>query len=145
MSYLRQNYSAAQIISIIDHESRDSLSWFPFVPYAISLSLSVAYREMRYSKIPMYRARARTALLRNCEILEDIGDLSWSASIMAEMGKATLAEMERVYSEVATSRQQMNGPSSSSSVVGVECGGCMVNLVTSLTHGIQFKYNLGCN
>jgi Fungal specific transcription factor domain len=108
-SYLRQNHSATQITSIVGDSSRKHLSWFPFVPYAVSLSLSVAYREMRHSRIPMYRARARSAMIRNCDILQDIEDVSWSASMMAEMGKATLKEMDRVYNEVATGRQRKNG------------------------------------
>jgi len=64
---------------------------------------------MRHSKIPMYRARARSAMIRNCDILQDVEDVSWSASMMAEMGKATLKEMDRVYGEMASGRQRKNG------------------------------------
>ena len=31
----------------------------PFIPYALSLSLSVAYRKWRFSQIPMFRSRGR--------------------------------------------------------------------------------------
>ena len=108
-SYLQQNYSAIEITSIAKNELRNHLSLFPFVPYAVSLSLSVAYREMRHTKIAMYRARARSAMIRICEILQEIGEVSWSAEMMAEMGKATLKEMDRVYNEVASGRQRRNG------------------------------------
>lgn len=57
----------------------------------------------------MYRARARSAMVRNCDMLQDIEDVSWPAAIMAEMGKATLKEMDRVYNEVASGRQRLNG------------------------------------
>jgi hypothetical protein len=63
---------------------------------------------MRHSKIPMYRARARSAMVLNCNILQDIEEVSWSAGMMAEMGKATLKEMDRVYHEVANGRQRRN-------------------------------------
>jgi hypothetical protein len=64
---------------------------------------------MRHSKIPMYRARARSAMVLNCDILQDAAEVSWSAEKMAEMGKATLKEMDRVYHEVASERQRRNG------------------------------------
>jgi hypothetical protein len=38
--------------------------------------------------------------------LQDIEEVSWSAGMMAEMGKATLKEMDRVYHEVASGRQR---------------------------------------
>lgn len=56
----------------------------------------------------MYRARARSAMIRNCDILQDIEEVSWSAAMMAEMGKATLKEMDRVYNELASGRQRRN-------------------------------------
>lgn len=107
-SYIRQSLSAAQIISIVDQEFRDQLSFFPFVPYAISLSLSVAYREMRHSKIPMYRARARLKLQNICNILQRLGEIFWSASTLGDMGQATIREMDRVYSTVANSQHREN-------------------------------------
>ena len=85
---------------MIGHEFRDQLVLLPFVPYAVSLSLSVVYREMRRSKIPMYRARARNALEANCRILENLGQIFWSAAVMASMGNLTLKELDRVYSNV---------------------------------------------
>lgn len=83
------------------HEFRDQLVLLPFVPYAISLSLSVNYREMRRSKIPMSRSRAKIAFEANCQILERLGEIFWSAAAMAEMGNLTLKELDRVYAQVA--------------------------------------------
>jgi hypothetical protein len=57
----------------------------------------------------MYRARARSAMIRTCDILQDIEEVSRSAAVMAEMGKATLKEMDRVYNEVAGGRQRRSG------------------------------------
>jgi hypothetical protein len=105
-SYLRQSLSSLRVTATICRESRDQLVLFPFVPYAVSLSLSIAYREMRYNKVSMYRARARAQFQKSCDALEELGEVFWSASTMAEMGKATLREMDRVFSTVAASEQQ---------------------------------------
>jgi hypothetical protein len=82
---------------MMGHEIQEQLVLLPFVPYSVSLSLSVAYRDMRRSKIQMHRARARDILEANCRVLENLGEVFWSAEAMAEMGKKTLKELDRVY------------------------------------------------
>ena len=109
-SYLRQSLASSHVSSTSSHEVRDQLILFPFVPYAFSLSLSVAYREMRHNKIPMSRARARTQFQNNCESLGQLGEVFTSASTMAEMGRSTLKEMDRVFSVVAVSEQRKSQP-----------------------------------
>ena len=99
-SYVRPSFSASRVTSIVGDEFYGQLVLFPFVPYAVSLSLSVAYREMRHNKVPMYRARAQVDHRTNCHVLENLGKIFWSASVMAEMGKSTLRELDKVYSSV---------------------------------------------
>ncbi|KAH7143608.1 hypothetical protein EDB81DRAFT_884214 [Dactylonectria macrodidyma] len=74
---------------------RDNLSPVPFIPYAVSLALSVEYRKMRHSRLPMFRARAMQAFRRNCEMLRNFGNCFWSASVVAGLGERVLKEMER--------------------------------------------------
>ncbi|KJZ79682.1 hypothetical protein HIM_01151 [Hirsutella minnesotensis 3608] len=74
---------------------RDQLSPMPFVPYALSLALSVEYRKMRHSRLPMFRARSMIAFKRNCELLRRFGDNFWSANVVAGLGERVLKEMER--------------------------------------------------
>lgn len=74
---------------------RDCLSPLPFVPYAVSLALSVEYRKMRHSRLPMFRARAMNAFRRNCQVLRKFGDYFWSANVVAELGERVMKEMER--------------------------------------------------
>jgi hypothetical protein len=74
---------------------RDCLSPVPFVPYAVSLALSVEYRKMRHSRLPMFRARAMNAFKRNCQMLRNFGDYFWSANVVAGLGERVLKEMER--------------------------------------------------
>ncbi|KAH6970135.1 hypothetical protein DER45DRAFT_78477 [Fusarium avenaceum] len=74
---------------------RDHLSPMPFVPYAVCLALSVEYRKMRHSRLPMFRSRAMHAFRRNCEMLRKFGDYFWSANVVAGLGERVLKEMER--------------------------------------------------
>lgn len=48
----------------------------------------------------MSRARARIAFEANCGILKQLGEMFWSAAVMAEMGSMTLKEVDRVFSQV---------------------------------------------
>jgi hypothetical protein len=73
----------------------------PFVPYAVSLALSVEYRKMRHSRLPMFRARARAAFKSNCELLRRFGDVFWSARVVAGLGERVLREMERTANSLA--------------------------------------------
>ncbi|KAL7817487.1 putative fungal-specific transcription factor [Trichoderma aethiopicum] len=80
---------------------RDCLSSFPFIPYAVSLALSVEYRKMRHSRLPMFRARAMSAFKRNCDLLRTYGDHYWSAGVVAGLGEGVLREMERAANTLA--------------------------------------------
>ncbi|KAI6778439.1 uncharacterized protein J7T54_005345 [Emericellopsis cladophorae] len=79
---------------------RDCLSPVPFVPYALSLALSVEYRKMRHSRLPMFRARAMTAFRRNCAMLRNFSPYFWSAKVVAELGERVLKEMERAATNI---------------------------------------------
>ena len=54
----------------------------------------------------MQRARARAQFQSNCDALSELGEIFSSASNIADMGKATLKEMDRVFCAVAASEQQ---------------------------------------
>lgn len=55
---------------------------------------------MRYTKVAMYRTRAREELQSTCSLLEILGTHFYVASAMASMGKATVAELDRVSENV---------------------------------------------
>jgi hypothetical protein len=71
------------------------------VPYAVSLALSVEYRKMRHTRLPMFRARARSAFKSNCDLLRRFGDVFWSARVVAGLGERVLKEMERAANSIA--------------------------------------------
>lgn len=91
---------------MMGQECGDLVTLFPFVPYSVSLCLSVAYRELRRSKISLSRARARLAFEENCHILDRLGVIFSQAATMADMGRATLAELDRVYNNIVDSSRR---------------------------------------
>lgn len=99
-SFVRQNLSAAKIVSIIGNEFKDELSLLPVVPYALSLALSLAYRELRCSKVAINQARARRQLQESKELLRKLGAVFWSASSMADTAEHLIQEMDRVVTSV---------------------------------------------
>lgn len=103
MAYLRQSLSTSILSSTIIRELHDQLTLFPFVPYAASLSMSIAYREMRHSKLPLQRARSRAQFQTLCDALSKLEWIFWSASTTAEMGKKLMKEMDRVFTAVSAS------------------------------------------
>ncbi|KAL6696526.1 putative fungal-specific transcription factor [Trichoderma pleuroticola] len=80
---------------------RDCLSSLPFIPYAVSLALSVEYRKMRHSRLPMFRTRAMNAFKRNCDLLRSYSEHYWSARVVAGLGEGVLREMERAANTLA--------------------------------------------
>ena len=110
LSFFRQSLASYRVSTTAKSEIREQLVLFPFVPYAFSLSLSIAYREMRYNKLPMGRSRARIQFQHSCDILSELADIFESAAKMAEMGTSTLKEMDRVHSVVAVSEQRKLQP-----------------------------------
>lgn len=93
----RRSLAAERIASAV---TRDHLSPMPFIPYAVSLGLSVEYRKMRHSRLQMFRARAMGSFKRNCELLRKFGDYFWSANVVAGLGERVLKEMERAASSL---------------------------------------------
>lgn len=87
----------------------------PFAPYALSLSLRIFYRELRFgSKSPFTRNRARKQLLSACQLLKEsfAGNFP-SAMKVAELAEQTVQEMEKVYNNIL---QQQSSTHSNSEI-----------------------------
>lgn len=100
---------------IVGTEFREQISHMPFAPYALSLSLRIFYRELRFgSKSPFTRNRARKQLLSACQLLKESFSSNFpSAMKVAELAEQTVKEMEKVYNNIL---QQQSGTHSSSEV-----------------------------
>ncbi|KAF4331631.1 transcription factor [Fusarium beomiforme] len=117
----------------------------PFVPYAVCLALSVEYRKMRHSRLPMFRARAMHAFKRNCEMLRKFGDYFWSANVVAGLGERVLKEMERAANTLTRESPPVEGtgtPPSQAQVNSVPLpvtNPTMMNSVPSVEQAVDFS------
>src|ERR1700712_4762850 len=101
-----QLLAAVKISTIIDRNSFEYLVYFPFIPYAVSLSLSIYYQKMRFTVVSTHRIRARDDLESACARLDSMAAYFHSAAAMASMGRLVLREMDRISSTVDTSRER---------------------------------------
>ncbi|KAI1499087.1 hypothetical protein F5X99DRAFT_420135 [Biscogniauxia marginata] len=97
----RRSLSADRISSIVGEEFPGLLSYMPIIPYGVSLSLSVSYRKMRYSKVPMFRNRGKQAFRENTLLLKSLGDTFWTAKIMVAMAEQVIQEMDKAVASLA--------------------------------------------
>ncbi|KAK3939215.1 hypothetical protein QBC46DRAFT_438400, partial [Diplogelasinospora grovesii] len=93
----RRSWSADRILELIRDRSPEIL---PFVPYALSLSLSVAYRKWRFSRVPMFRARGRATFQEILSILNSFGQLWTSARINSGLAKMVLTQLKKAEDHV---------------------------------------------
>ncbi|KAK2006832.1 fungal-specific transcription factor domain-containing protein [Colletotrichum eremochloae] len=106
LAHTRQSLSAIKITAIVDHFG-NSLSHMTFVPYAVSLSLRVAYRELRSSKVPMLTARSRRQLQSTCKVLRELSGMFRSALVMVDLAEQVIQEIDQVCSN-ALNEQNAN-------------------------------------
>ncbi|KAI3392167.1 hypothetical protein diail_6115 [Diaporthe ilicicola] len=104
----RRSLSADRIVDAVSFAmsfpmSPDRITIVPFVPYALALSLSVSYRKMRYSKIPLYRLRGKIRFKEVVAILKKLGDIFTCARVNAGLGEAILQEMDKTAKELVSS------------------------------------------
>jgi len=66
----------------------------PLIPYAVSLSLTVAYRLLRDKSPSTDVQQAKHDLEIRCEILEGLRKEWWSADAMAKLGRRALASLK---------------------------------------------------
>ncbi|KAJ1326124.1 glucose transport transcription regulator RGT1 [Microdochium nivale] len=119
----RRSLSADRITSIVGDEFRGGLAYLPFVPYAVSLSLSVAYRKMRFSSVPMFRDRGRRAFRENAVMLRSLGDAFWTAKALAGMAEKTLREMDKATASLIEGENGVASPSGHPPVSVASLGG----------------------
>ncbi|KAI2622039.1 hypothetical protein GGS21DRAFT_375753 [Xylaria nigripes] len=97
----RRSFSADRITFIIGEEFAGQLSYMPFIPYGLSLSLSVSYRKMRHSKVPMFRNRGKRAFRKNTMLLKSMDDMFWKSKTIVAMAEQVLNEMDKTVASLA--------------------------------------------
>ncbi|KAI0509471.1 hypothetical protein F5B22DRAFT_322426 [Xylaria bambusicola] len=97
----RRSLAADRITWIVGEEFSGQLSYMPFIPYALSLSLSVSYRKMRHSRVPMFRNRGKRAFQKNMLLLKSMDDMFWKSKTMVAMAEQVLNEMDKTVASLA--------------------------------------------
>jgi len=92
IGHSRQSFSALEITNILSNDIASELTILPWVPYAVSLSLSTMYRQVRHSRVLNHRKRALDRVEKNYSHLQKLKDFSWSATLMAELARKALLE-----------------------------------------------------
>ncbi|KAI1386014.1 uncharacterized protein F4822DRAFT_360365 [Hypoxylon trugodes] len=96
----RRSLAADRITSIVGQEFLGQLSYLPIIPYGVSLSLSVSYRKMRHSNIPMFRSRGKQSFRENTLLLKSMDDTFWTAKAMVAMAEQVLQEMDKAVASI---------------------------------------------
>ena len=96
LSYQRRAIAAARIQEIVT--ARDTnlhIQPLPLIPYAVSLSMTVAYRLLRDSKSAADQWSAKADLTCRCEVLEKLSARWNSAAAMAKLGRKALGSLQQ--------------------------------------------------
>jgi len=88
----RRSHSSNRIIGAV---SNYNLCSMPFVPYALTLSLGVAYRTWRLSRIPIFRPRSSDNFRKVLAILEKMGEVWTSAKIKAQLSQVVMRKLDQ--------------------------------------------------
>ena len=95
LSYQRRAIAATRIQQIVTARDTDlHIPPLPLVPYAVSLSLTVAYRLLRDSKSAADQRSAKDDLTCRCEVLEKLSARWKSAAAMAKLGRKALRSLQ---------------------------------------------------
>ncbi|KAI1652865.1 hypothetical protein F4813DRAFT_287507 [Daldinia decipiens] len=85
-SRVRHKYCAQQIPFLFDLH----ISKLPFIPYAASLSLTVALRSLRHTTLETTRKSARDDVERSLRILDELAETYWHAEQASRVGRQLL-------------------------------------------------------
>ncbi|RMD43338.1 hypothetical protein DV735_g1714, partial [Chaetothyriales sp. CBS 134920] len=96
VSYNRRITASDRIESLLSNPPDQYLNIppLPLVPYAVSLSLTVAYRRLRDNHYHNDPEQIQNALTVRCEMLENLSTYWWTAHGMAQLGRKALKSMQ---------------------------------------------------
>ncbi|RMZ82324.1 hypothetical protein DV738_g1742, partial [Chaetothyriales sp. CBS 135597] len=96
VSYNRRITASDRIESLLSNPPDQYLNIppLPLVPYAVSLSLTVAYRRLRDNHYHNDPEQIQSALTVRCEMLENLSTYWWTAHGMAQLGRKALRSMQ---------------------------------------------------
>ncbi|KIH93853.1 hypothetical protein SPBR_05576 [Sporothrix brasiliensis 5110] len=104
----RRSHSSDRIVWVTQTQP---ICLFPYVPYAVSIALSVQYKKMRYSRTPLFRTRARIGFKDIVALLRSMGDVFMNARVNAALGESIWRQMEKTASTLAREELEAAGGS----------------------------------
>ncbi|KAL1843962.1 hypothetical protein VTJ49DRAFT_6366 [Mycothermus thermophilus] len=128
----RRSHSADRILDVLENYK---LSPVPFVPYASTLSLSVAYRKWRFSRLPMFRSRGGADFKKMLPVVQRLGAIWGSARINGQLGQAVMRKLDQIES-TRKKAKAMEGPATSSNGGPSEKEGVGSQLRDKSKHGV---------
>ncbi|KAJ5121206.1 Uracil-DNA glycosylase [Penicillium bovifimosum] len=107
LSSVRQGLAAIRIHALVASECTEDLPPLPIVPYAITLSMGVSYRQLRSSRLITHINRAKASLEACRSLLENLSPYWYSAEGMARLGQRAL---DQIQGQLQSSRTDRVGP-----------------------------------
>ncbi|KAF2770759.1 hypothetical protein EJ03DRAFT_290611 [Teratosphaeria nubilosa] len=89
-SSIRQRLCAIEVIRLLESEHCRALHGFPFIPYALSLALSVSYQHLRQSQLHHQQEDARSDFRRCTKLLHSLRRTWSSADTMTALAMKVL-------------------------------------------------------
>lgn len=102
VSYHRRITCANSIQRLTADDKHRQLPTLPLLPYAISLSLTVAYRGLRDGSYEASKAEADLAA--RCALLETLNKTWWTADAMGKLGRKALKNIQQPASSPTQSK-----------------------------------------
>ncbi|KAI1802677.1 hypothetical protein F4811DRAFT_528490 [Daldinia bambusicola] len=85
-SKIRHKYCAQRILSLLDLD----VSKLPFIPYAASLSMTVALHSLKQTSLETTRKVARDDVERSLRVLDELAETYWHAEQASGVGRQVL-------------------------------------------------------
>ncbi|CAK7210193.1 hypothetical protein SBRCBS47491_000694 [Sporothrix bragantina] len=102
----RRSHSSDRIVWVTQTQP---ICLFPYVPYAVSIALSVQYKKMRYSRTPLFRTRARVGFKDIVALLKSMGDVFINARVNAALGESIWRQMEKTAENLCREEAEGSG------------------------------------
>lgn len=91
-----QWFCATSLVSIASEEFKSTITYWPILPYSVSMAASIAYQTLRNSLLPYNRKRAYVLFHSSCEVLDELSKTFLSARAFAKLATDTMQEVDRV-------------------------------------------------
>jgi hypothetical protein len=108
-SSIRQRLCAHEVVKLLESDHCRDLHALPFIPYAVSLALSVSYQHLRQSQMHHQQEDARKDFRRCTQLLQNLRRIWCSADTMTALALKVLEGLDKTTS-LASFRVPRNIP-----------------------------------